>query len=386
MGGRLMLEPAQSFAGGNVLEDGSMPLPPELEQWLDTHADALDQGTGPADELLTMLADAGIYRWGVPAELGGVADTGFAEMVQAIAALASRSMTAAFVSWSQRIFIEFLVVTPNRALARRWLPDLLSGRLAGASGLSNAMKFLGGIEELQIRGTEASPHWRLQGKMPWVSNLRPRGYLVAVALTAPDGGMAVVALPHDAPGLTRSADLALLGLQDSFTAAIHLENTPFESEWLLHGDARQFLPGLRPMFVGLQCGLAIGLARRSLQMAAGSGHDRAAREVLIEPVQALQKQLATLTAQLIDGVESGRMIGAPVELFEIRIALTDVVAQAIQFELQSSGGAAYLQSRQRGFARRLRESAFLPVVTPSLLQLNTELAKRQAKATLGEVK
>ena len=31
-------------------------------------------------------------------------------------------------------------------------------------------------------------------------------------------------------------------------------------DWLLHEDARQFLPAVRPAFLGLQCGMAIGLA------------------------------------------------------------------------------------------------------------------------------
>jgi alkylation response protein AidB-like acyl-CoA dehydrogenase len=275
-----------------------------------------------------------------------------------------------------------LLVSPNRALADRYLPDLLSGSLAGATGLSNAMKFLGGIEELQIRAKAAAPHWRLDGRMPWVSNLRPHGYLVAAALSAPDGSVAVAALPHDAPGLRRTPDLALLGLQGSYTAAIQLEDVPLESAWLLHGDARQFLPRLRPTFVGLQCGLSIGLARQSLRASHEAGHGRAARGILSEPLLTLQTRLDALTWQLIDGVGSGRMAQRPAELFQVRIELTEIALQAIQYELQSSGGAAYLQSHQRGFGRRLRESTFLPIVTPSLLQLNTELAKQRNVAVV----
>ena len=43
------------------------------------------------------------------------------------------------------------------------------------------------------------------------------------------------------------------------------------------------------------------------------------------------------------------------------------------------GGAAYLKPAGDGFARRWREAAFLPIVTPSLVQLKTELAKRRAR-------
>ena len=65
-------------------------------------------------------------------------------------------------------------------------------------------------------------------------------------------------------------------------------------------------------------------------------------------------------------------------LFEVRIALAEAAQQAVQLELQASGGAAYLKPAGDGFARRWREAAFLPIVTPSLVQLKTELAKRRA--------
>ena len=62
----------------------------------------------------------------------------------------------------------------------------------------------------------------------------------------------------------------------------------------------------------------------------------------------------------------------------LRIALAESVQQAVMLELQASGGRAYLVDRDRSFARRWRESAFIPIVTPSLTQLQVELAKHAA--------
>jgi hypothetical protein len=44
-------------------------------------------------------------------------------------------------------------------------------------------------------------------------------------------------------------------------------------------------------------------------------------------------------------------------------------------ELQSLGGKAYVCSTQRGFARRWREAAFIPILTPSVTQLQAALAR-----------
>ena len=354
-------------------------LPQDLRDWLAQHAEALDVGSLDAATVLPRLAAAGLFRIGVPESQGGLAGTDIGDAIEAVSQVAELSVASAFVAWGQRVFIEYLLTSPNAALAERWLAPLLAGEVAGATALSNAMKFLSGIESLQIAAQGDDAQWTLDGCMPWVTNLRPQGFLVAAAVTAPDGTPAVVALPHDIAGLERSADLSLLALQSSNTAALDVRGVHIGPEWLIHADARQYLPGARPAFAGLQCGLSIGLARRALQAAGQVGHGQASRGILGQPLQALSAQLEDLTASLIAGVRSQRFVTEPWALFDIRIALAEAANAAVQLELQASGGAAYLKPGGAGFARRWREAAFLPIVTPSLVQLKTELAKRQAR-------
>ncbi|OZI38648.1 acyl-CoA dehydrogenase [Bordetella genomosp. 10] len=352
-------------------------LPAGLSAWLDAHADALDSGAQDPATLLPALADAGLFRWGVPAAYGGIPDTDAGHAIEAIAAVGSLSMAAAFVGWSQRSFIEFLLHTPNRALAGRWLPELVRGRMAGATALSNAMKYLSGIESLQISAREDGAAWRLDGVMPWVTNLRPQGFLVAAAVARPDGQAAVVALPHDAPGLARGADLELMGLRSTNTAAITVAHTPAGEASLLHADARAYLPALRPVFVGLQCALSIGLARRGVEEARSACPGGAAGAILAASVDALSRRVEAASAALIAGVRAGALASRPLDLFELRIELAESAGAAVQLELQACGGAAYLTGRRPGFARRWREAAFVPIVTPSLLQLRTEIARKR---------
>ena len=63
-------------------------------------------------------------------------------------------------------------------------------------------------------------------------------------------------------------------------------------------------------------------------------------------------------------------------LFRLRIALAERVRDALQLELQAGGGRAYHRDQPLGFARRWAESAFIPIVTPSLTQLQGELLKQ----------
>lgn len=352
-----------------------LALPEALASWLSDSALALDNGEPLAAEaLMPRMGQAGIYRYGVDAAQGGHAGTDIADAIAAVAGVARYSMAAAFVVWSQRTFIEYLLQSPNQALAARLLPGLLEGRFAGASGLSNAMKFLGGIEALQVQANAAPQGWRVSGILPWVTNLRAPEYYVASAVQMPDGGMAVMALPGQVDGLARSPDLALAGMQGTQTAALTLQDCAIDEQWLIHGQANTYLPQVRPAFLGIQCGMALGLAWRAIEETLGC--HGAARAILEAEALALREALARQWQELIDGIREDRFLRTPAAMFGIRIALSDIALQAVALEVQAKGGAGYLRNLQPDVARRWGEAAFVPVVTPSLVQLKAELAKR----------
>ncbi|MFK3788905.1 MULTISPECIES: acyl-CoA dehydrogenase family protein [Pseudomonas] len=350
-------------------------LDTQLSQWLDAQAQALDLGQCDPQSVLAQLAAGGVLRIGIDQDLGGSGGD-LTDTLEAMAEVASHSLAAAFVCWGQRAFIEYLLHSPNQALRERLLPALLSGELAGATGLSNAMKFLSGIEALQVRARDQEYGWSLNGRLHWVTNLRRSGFVVAAAVEREEGGAPLIlAIPDALPGLQRSDDLQLMGLQSSNTAALDLEQVQLTRDWLLHDDARVFLPAVRPGFLGLQCALSIGLARRALaEVESHLGE----RSILQEPLQQQRQALEQSVTELKAGLLDGRFLSQPAALFRVRIALAEATASAVQLELQASGGKAYLCEHGSGFARRWRESAFVPIVTPSLVQLRAEL-QRQAR-------
>ncbi|MFV3371338.1 acyl-CoA dehydrogenase family protein [Pseudomonas sp. NY15435] len=351
-------------------------LDPTLSRWLDDHAEGLDLGHTDPQSVLPQLAAAGLFAIGVPEERGGNGGS-VLDAIDAIADVAGHSLTAAFVFWGQRAFIEYLLQSPNRVLGDRLLGELLDGSLAGATGLSNAMKFLSGIERLQVNATSTGDGWSLDGRLHWVTNLRKGRFVVAAAIEREGAAPLVAAIPSDRVGLTRSDDLQLLGLQSSNTAALDFSAVDLPRDWLLHEDARQYLPRVRPAFLSLQCAMSIGLTRKALESVREHLSDR--RSVLCEEQQRLADELDEKVARLREGLLDGAFLTEPARLFRIRIGLAEGAAAAVQLELQASGGKAYLTEHGAAFARRWRESAFVPIVTPSLVQLRTELQK-QARA------
>ncbi|AJP59618.2 acyl-CoA dehydrogenase [Pandoraea vervacti] len=354
---------------------------PALAAWLDTHAETLDTDATLSGDVVPQLAEAGLLRVGVPVELGGTGGS-IVDAIDSVADVAEHSFAAAFVLWGQRTFIEYLLQSPNRRLREQRLPALLGGELAGATGLSNAMKYLSAIEPLQIRATDVvtddgTRGWRVNGGLPWITNLRKQGFVAAAAVDHEAGGPpSIFAIAHHAPGVTRSDDLDLIGLRGTNTAALQMADTLLTDDDRVTDDAPTWLVRVRPAFLGLQCGMSLGLARRSLAGTRDGGPG--ARAAVADEVAALSEQLDTLTTRLKAGVSQGEFVDAPASLFKLRIALAELVHDAASLEVQTGGGRGYLRGLS-GIARRQREAAFVPIVTPSLVQLKNQLAAQRAQ-------
>ena len=344
-----------------------------LLAWLDGHADNLDSDTLHADALPSRLAQAGLFAMGVPESEGGDGRA-LSAAVDVVAGLAEHSLSAAFVYRAQRAVIACLLASPNRDLVRRLVPDLLRGRLAAAPGLSNAMKFLGGLDRLRITGAAAPDGMRLNGTVAWATNLRRQGFVAAIAVGDEHGdNPSVFALPHDVHGVAREPDLDLLALRGTNTAAIKLDDVVPDASWQIHPQARVFLPSIRPAFVGLQCGLGIGLARASLG-AARAALD-GAPSILSGEIDALDADIAASRQTLCAGLDDDSLRERPRDLLTLRLRMVDIAAAAVALELQALGGRALLRAESGGYARRAREAAFLTVVTPTVAHLKGDLAR-----------
>ncbi|NNG21450.1 acyl-CoA dehydrogenase [Massilia sp. ML15P13] len=343
-----------------------------LAAWLDSQADALDSDHTQADQLLATLAASGVFGAAVPVAQGGAGGAASTAVALA-AALAEHSLAAGFVFWAQRATIECLLRSPNHDLVRKLLPSLLNGATAGAPGLSNAIRSLSGLDQLHAQCTSTAEGSVLNGTVPWATNLCRGGFVAAIAAINPaSGSPAIFAVPNDAAGVWRGDDQDLLGLRATNTASLRFENVPLTEHWLLHPHAKVFLPALRPMMLAIQCGLGLGLARASLVAAR---RHTPGQSVLAFEIGALEDTAEEFWRTLSVALDGGWLEANPTALFDLRLNMVGLATSAVQLELQALGARAYDRSAGSGFARRMREAAFLPILTPSLVQLKTELAK-----------
>ena len=190
------------------------------------------------------------------------------------------------------------------------------------------MKFLSGLEELQIGGVaDGKGGWRLSGQLHWVTNLQTRGFQAVTVVQPVGGGEPFIAsIGSGLAGVSRSADLALMAMQGSATAALHFDDVALEKDGVIHSAARTFLPAVRPRFLGLQCGMALGLAECILDECRdrlSDGH------VLRGEWQTLAQRYRQIRSDLYAGVESQRFVQQPGELFRLRIGLVELAINGI---------------------------------------------------------
>lgn len=359
---------------GNALKRAEQPalaserpvLSRGLAQWLEEHALSLDSDASQAQALLPRLAQDGLLGLGLKADFSD-----FGDAVQSIVEVAEHSLTAGFVLWSQRTFIEYLRDVQDPAMRERYLPGLLDGSIAGATGLSNAIKFLGGIEELQVRAQPEQGQWQFEGRLPWITNLRPDHCLVAIVAAMPEDQAGIWVAELGDPGLERSADLDLVGLRGSNTAALTFNTVRLGQERLLHPDASHFVRSVRPRFMALQCGMAMGLARRSLKQVLAAPRCQWVQE---QPARRLLDRVQELSDVLVDAVRKPGS-ATPPDLFNVRIELSSLASQAVALESSAIGGATYMQGKHPQLLRRYREAMLVPLISPTVAQLKAELGQ-----------
>jgi alkylation response protein AidB-like acyl-CoA dehydrogenase len=230
------------------------------------------------------------------------------------------------------------------------------------------MKFVAQMDDtLQVVARPAGRTYRLTGQLPFVTNLRREGYVAAVAAAHGPGKPPAIHVITDAmPGVARSDDLDLIALRASNTAELTLEDVVADPGWCIATDAPRFLARTRPRFLGLQCALSIGLARRSLSTLSGSS--AATRAALASEGATLQAELHGVVLDLFDGIESGDFVENPKQLFRLRLLLATLVEEAVSLEILGAGSHGYLRGGAE-VARHRREAAFIPIVTPSVVQL-----------------
>ena len=185
-------------------------------------------------------------------------------MAETIAAMSERCMATGFVTWAHRISLEYLVAAGDDARAAA----LRSGERIGATAMAGAFRTLLGLEPLAL-GARRTPDGGLlvDGTIPWASNLVD-GALIVTAAAVEGEGDRIVVLDVGAAGLAIRPHVGLLGLDATASGVLRFDAARVEPDGVLDVEFGSFLRGVRPVFLALQTGFCLGLARAALDAGA----------------------------------------------------------------------------------------------------------------------
>lgn len=331
------------------------------------HAPNVDGNPG-ADRrsVLKSLADDGALDLGLPGSAGGYRD-----QAQVLGDLAGVCMTTAFCAWAHRMTSEYLVRHGGPDLAPL-ADDVRRAHRPGSTALAGTLRAAVGLATLPVTVDSTGA----TGTIPWASNLHDNAVVVTGAefTIAGQPQKALIAFGLSTPGVEVRPVTGLLALDASQSGIISLDDMPVDPGGVLACDFDTFVASVRPPFLALQTAFALGLAAASLRSA---GEPQGPATALTPRVAALRGELSRLETGLDEATRSLDAGDRPPlrPLLQLRLDAAHLAVEATQIELCLNGGAAYAAASPT--ARRLREALFLPVQSPTEVQLQWELQQLQ---------
>lgn len=309
-------------------------------------------------QVLADLAADGALDLGLPGSSGTYAD-----QARVLADLAAVCMTSAFSAWAHRMTVEYLVVHGGDHLAEL-AATVRRAERPGSTALAGTFRAAAGVADMPVRLGAGGA----EGFISWASNLYDDAVVVTGA-TTPDGDR-LIAFDLGADQVEVLAVSGLLALDASRSGAIRLHGVPVADDRVLGSAFDSFISGVRPTFLVFQSAFALGLASASL---AATGEPQGLARALQPQIDAARAELACLAGQL-DAATAQLDRGERPPLrpaLQLRLDAAHLTTRATQLELAARGGAGY--SATSATARRVREALFLPVQSPTEVQLQWEL-------------
>lgn len=345
-------------------------------------AESVDRGFYP-EEVLRQLGEVGAFR----AHLEGL--PGGADYVTAIEALAEVSKSCAstgFVMWCQLAATLFAERTANAEALRDTLLELATGEALGGTGISNAMKTIGGLEENSLRARPDGDGFVVDGILPWVSNLGPDHHFGAMAaVDTPDGPKEVMFLANgEDPGVSFTRCPTFSGLEGTATLSVTFRGYRVHPRNVLAFPARPFVSRICSAFVLLQCGVGWGVIQGAIDsIREVAGQQNGVNDFLDEQPDALQAELDAIVAR-VASLASELFAGRKdlfVDVLTVRAEAAELALRATQAALLHQGARGYLMNSP--VQRRVREAQFVAIVTPAIKHLRKEIKRQKALLAAG---
>lgn len=295
---------------------------------------------------------------------GGLLDLELSDMARVIDEVSAHSLAVGFSAWAHHMTIRYLRAAPSGGFGEQISTLATAGRV-GVTAMAAGLKQVAGLGQVPLTGDPDGAGMIVSGPIRWASNVFPDALIVTPVCTGER--TLVVAVDVGADGVTVNPAPALGA---TASTSLRLDRVRVPAHQVLTTDLDAFVAGIRPAFLLLQTAFCVGVTRAALT-AATAAHTG--------PLARFGTELEDAVARA-EGVRS-RLYGwaadpeaATVpELIRLRLDAARVAVDITRLELSLTGGAGYTVGSAAN--RRFRETAFLPVQSPSEGQLRWELTR-----------
>ena len=351
---------------------------------------------GPLAELADDIDRRGTYPKSVLQQLGEVgalkahmsdgqrpADYGLA--IRAMSEVSRVCGATGFMVWCHDVCGVYMEQSGNPALMGERLARHNNGETLGATGMSNPMKTFAGIETILLHARKVEGGWRVNGTLPWVSNLGPDHYFGAVADVVATNGEAAKSeimfiVQCGAEGVELRNCPSFSAMEGTNTWAVRLTEYLVGADLLIADPVRPFIGRIRAAFILLQTGMGLGVAQGAIDsmwtVERMLGH---VNEFLDDRPDDLQGELDDLTTRIMALAKTPFCNDKEfmIDVLDARAHASELALRAAQSALLHQGARGYLMSSE--VQRRVRESHFVAIVTPAIKHLRKEIARLSAE-------
>jgi len=361
-----------------------------VDSWSDEEVMARvgDIARGPLAVAATRIDAQGHYPLDIMAALGEAGALGvhldshgarFGLSIDAMQEASRACGATGFLMWAHDVCGLYMEQSRNPLLGGERLDAHAHGRSFGGTALSNPMKALAGIEPMMLRAAPTAGGYLINGTLPWVSHIKRGQYCGAIAAVHRNDG----SVSHEVMFMLDCDERVELrhcpvfsGMEGTSTWGIRLTDYFVGEASMIADPARPFIARIKPAFILLQVGMALGVAQggidSSLEVEPMLGHVN----------RFLHDRPGELGAELEDAAHQAKQLAQTpydgstdylLEVLDLRARGAELALRSAQASLLHQGARGYLMSAAP--QRRIRESHFVAIVTPAIKHLRWEMAR-----------
>lgn len=344
--------------------------------------------------LYARAAELGLLGLGYPEELGGT-PASYSLKLPAWVALARHGKSGGVLAslFSHNIGLPPVVLHASDAVRREVVPPVLRGEKIAALAITEPG---GGSDVAALRTTARrdGDHYVVNGEKTFITSGMRADWITVAVRTGEGrgaGGISMLLVPGDAPGLTRTR-LSKMGWLCSDTATLHFDNVRVPARYLLGDEGagfRMIMSNFNGERIGLAAG-ALGFSQACLDEALAWARERKAFGAALIEHQAVRHKLVDMQMRIAsteawaeavsaqgDALEAAGRHNAPEWVAQICM-LKNHATQTMQFcadqAVQILGGMGFMRGT---VSERIYREVKVMMIGGGAEEIMKELAAKQ---------